>query len=317
MLSLLGPRSLHYGKLLQGTAPLNRGLVGWWRPLPSTLGGLVWRDLASPRVATIGTGGTWRGVGAPGQAGALQFAATGAYVTLPTRTLSPLQPTARYTWAFWIKPHVFTEWQGLYHAFVTNGVDPAVNIYVMTTADTLSGPLTAGIVAAWNTSGTQYLIMHSQNNVLAVDTWAHVVVTYTGSLAQASRFTIYVNGVNVSVLGDVSSIGTIAALTPTEVRLGKDHYGDPSWDGALGEVRLWTRALSASEVRSFYTEGMGGLVRENELADLAAVVGGRSGSGQCGDHAADDAASRELRPYESWGSLCLIIRGKRASRVKV
>ena len=72
------------------------------------------------------------------------------------------------------------------------------------------------------TAAPNKLVVHSTDNVLTTGTWSHIAVTYDASQAQASRFTIYVNGVDVTNRSDVVSAGTLAAIDPTNIRIGSD-----------------------------------------------------------------------------------------------
>ena len=61
-------------------------------------------------------------------------------------------------------------------------------------------------------------------------------------------FSIYVNGVDVTVRTDVSSTGTIAALNTTNIRIGSDQPFGEFLNGAIDEVRVYKRVLSGGEI---------------------------------------------------------------------
>ncbi len=71
-------------------------------------------------------------------------------------------------------------------------------------------------------SGSSKLVIHSNNSVLSTGTWSYITVTYDCQPSQANRFTIYVNGTDVTNRGDVVSAGTLAAIDPTNIRIGSD-----------------------------------------------------------------------------------------------
>src|SRR5262249_49364134 len=99
-------------------------------------------------------------------------------------------------------------------------------------------------------NGANKVVLHSNNNVLTAGTWSHVTITYNGSLAQASRFTIYVNGVDVTNRTDVVSAGTIATLNPTNIRIGSNQPFGEFLNGEVNKVLFYNRFLFASEVKT-------------------------------------------------------------------
>ena len=82
----------------------------------------------------------------------------------------------------------------------------------------------------------QQLVLHSNNNVLSAGTWSHVAITYNAAVAQASRFTIYVNGLDVTNRTDVFSTGTIRHSIQ-QILLGSNHIRR-ILNGAVDEPRF-------------------------------------------------------------------------------
>lgn len=87
---------------------------------------------------------------------------------------------------------------------------------------------------------------------LPIDTWTHVVGTYDGS-----NIRIYTNGVLQDTTAQNSySPGALA------VSIGDDISGstiDDRWQGNIDEVKIWNRALSASEIKTIYDNESVGL----------------------------------------------------------
>src|SRR4029079_6613014 len=115
--------------------------------------------------------------------------------------------------------------------------------YVHSSGDAEAGPVTNGISVYWYSSGSK-LVLHSNNNVLTAGTWGFVTITYDASQAQANRFTIYVNGTDVTNRSDVVSSGTISSINPTNIRIGSNQPFGEYLNGAVDEVRYYNRLLS-------------------------------------------------------------------------
>jgi hypothetical protein len=121
--------------------------------------------------------------------------------------------------------------------------------YAHTSTDPDGGPVTNGIsVYWWNSGGTSKLGTHSTNNVLTLGQWSYVAITYDASQPQSNRFTIYVNGVDVTDRTDIGSAGTIASINPTNIRVGSDQPFGEYLNGSVDEVRFYKRLLTAAEV---------------------------------------------------------------------
>ena len=82
-------------------------------------------------------------------------------------------------------------------------------------------------------------------------TWKHVVVTYTGN-GSRTGLSIYVNGISDTVAsGNNTNPGT---LVNSDLRIGSRGGGaPPQFQGLMDDVRLYSRALSATEVSQLYT----------------------------------------------------------------
>ncbi len=107
-------------------------------------------------------------------------------------------------------------------------------------SDTLSPPLSAG----W--TGPQ----------LFDNSWHHVAVCVNHSASPSGA--IYVDGQLVTTFYTDSEPGDLTTTAPLLVALHPDPtlYGD--YSGGIDELRLWRRALSPSEIYSFYIHGSHG-----------------------------------------------------------
>ncbi len=99
-----------------------------------------------------------------------------------------------------------------------------------------------GFFGGCTSAGWKYL---DSNVVVATNTWTHVAATYNGS-----RLTVWVNG---SQAGSMAVTGrTCSNNRPLAV--GAKNYPaagllEAFWDGQLDDIRIYRRALSATEIR--------------------------------------------------------------------
>jgi hypothetical protein len=100
--------------------------------------------------------------------------------------------------------------------------------------------------------------------------WHHIVGVYTGSQLQ-----IYVDGV---LSNSVSASGTIH-MNNRDVHIARSSHGaSREWDGALHDVRIYGRALSACEIAEIY-----GLIGHWKLDEYSGTVAAdSSGTGRNG-----------------------------------
>jgi len=84
---------------------------------------------------------------------------------------------------------------------------------------------------------------------LPTGAWTHVAVTLGGGLG-----VLYVNGSEVA-RNAAMSITPAALGSTTQNWIGRSQYADPYLDGAVDGFRVYSRALSASEVSALFTSG--------------------------------------------------------------
>src|SRR5205809_876795 len=193
---------------------------------------------------TLTNGPTWV-VGREGRA--VNLDGTNDYINIPDHSDYTLTPTLSYTWSAWVKNNNFNQWSTVWSQ--TLNTSNFFYFYAHTSTDGEAGPVTNGISVYWY-SGSSNLVLHSNNNVLTAGTWSYVTVTYDASKTQASRFTIYVNGADVTNRSDVVSTGTIAAIDPINIRVGSNQPYGEYLNGAVDEIRYYRRLLSLSEIQA-------------------------------------------------------------------
>jgi hypothetical protein len=87
--------------------------------------------------------------------------------------------------------------------------------------------------------GTTTTLIASSGN-LAVGTWYHTAAVYDGSTMR-----LYLNGAEV---GSTSKSGAVNTSTSVPVNIGRSPDGSNFFRGSMDAVRLYNRALTASEI---------------------------------------------------------------------
>lgn len=108
----------------------------------------------------------------------------------------------------------------------------------------------------WGQNGTQWIggfagATFTVNGVTADTNWHHIVLTFDGTqTGNANRLKAKLDGVDVT-LTFTGTVGTATNASASTFYGGVDSTGNTNyWDGDVGELMFWTRALSAGEVAS-------------------------------------------------------------------
>lgn len=207
----------------------NSGLVGYW-PLNEGVGTVAGDSSGGGYTGTI-TAATW----ANGKRGkALSFDGSGDFVSAPVTASSILNISGNtITQSAWVYPT----------ANVTNGTIATRNAgyYFQRHSD--------GTLAMY-LYGTNSPGYHYSTGTVPLNQWSHVAYTYNGSV-----ITFYINGV---AAGTANNTGNITQLTGYEnepFRIGWDSSTDIRyWSGLIDDVRVYNRALSATEILNLYKQ---------------------------------------------------------------
>lgn len=216
----------------QGTGRLDSGLAGYWSMDEGT-------GTSITNSATIGGSTSLTGTPAwvTGQIGsALDFDGTDdtANVTYDTAFTS----SNALTYSFWAKPDL-NEGIGILGAL--NGENGSAYNYVSIDNDgaQVGTPL---LRFTRNIGGTTD---RSVQFTYPVSTWFHYVYTYDGASER-----VYING---SKSGEWAQTGSFASNTEFGLVLGRQYSTAVNYyNGALDEVRMYNRALSADEISQLY-----------------------------------------------------------------
>ena len=210
----------------------DRGLVGYWDFEEGT-GSTVYDRSGNQN------NGTWAGLGTHYTAGKVgsyagNFVSTTIdYISVGSNAM--LYPT-ELTFIAWAKAGVIDTYRGI----ITNkrGANDGINLQVGN-ANKISSLVSDG------TSCTYVLTSW----LPSIDIWYHIVVTY-----KDSDTSIYVNG----DYENHSTLRTLAyASSPSGMVIGCFYYPNPGsctlpWHGQIDDVRVYNRALSASEIKAIY-----------------------------------------------------------------
>ena len=227
------------------SAPLLSGMKGWWwaetglPPQDKTTNGNhgVFEGTGTPSIAAIGSTGlnAWAFVNANSQ----RWRATGT---------SHLFGGSAYTVSAWVRRDgqmggVGAAWMGNYNNTGPKGYGLSL---LQTTSISFAGRASA-------CNGSAYYHAAAVDSVNTLATWYHFTATFA-----AGTLALYLNGntTPIATLGSVPDIAVANAGNPFVC--GTDSLNTRQWNGAIGDVAVWNRGLSPSEVAAWYTSSSGG-----------------------------------------------------------
>jgi fibronectin type 3 domain-containing protein len=181
------------------------------------------------------SGATWTGAGGGKFGSALSFDGVNDWVTVADA--NTLDLTTGMTLEAWVNPSALgTSWRTAVFKETTNYY--AYALYGNTGTTRPSGNL---LVA-----GTDFDQRGSA--ALPVNAWSHIAATYDGASLR-----LYVNGTQV---GTQAASGSISASTGV-LRMGGNNIWAEWFQGLIDEVRVYNRALSATEIQTDMATSVG------------------------------------------------------------
>jgi hypothetical protein len=196
-------------------------------PFDETSGTTVTDATGNGRTATL-VGGATRTAGHGGNAVLLN--GSDAYVDLPAGILNG---ATSFTIATWVRVDTTTTWARVFD------LGGGTGSYLFLTPRSSAG--TARYAITTGGAGAEQQI--NAPAALPTGTWTHVAVTHTGNLG-----VLYVNGAEVA-RNSALTVRPSALGSTTQNRIGRSQYaGDPYLAAAVDDFRIYSRALSASEV---------------------------------------------------------------------
>ena len=184
--------------------------------------GSVLHDLSGNGNNGTITGASWvRGK----YGGGLRFNGSSSRVTVPSS--SSLSPTGAVTVEAWIRPQLAGSWR-------------AVAIKEQNSAD-----LSYGLYGSTSKGASAYAYAGSERSAtgtsaLPLSTWSHVAAVFDGTMLR-----LYVNG---SLTAQQLAAGSIAE-TAGAFRIGGDAIWGEWFSGTIDELRVYGRALTASQIQ--------------------------------------------------------------------
>lgn len=136
-----------------------------------------------------------------------------------------------FTMETWVKPSVFTTSRTIFSQYSSGQ-----RAFAVITKDTGAVEITV------STNGSDEVYYITANS-LTLDTWQHIALTYDGASIQ-----FYINGIEAGMNGNITGTLTGAMHNSTApIQLGS-RSGAIFYEGDMDEVRIWTRALTSTEV---------------------------------------------------------------------
>ncbi|GBE06827.1 doubled CXXCH motif [bacterium BMS3Abin10] len=205
--------------------------VAYWK-FDEGVNSVVYDETINNNDGTI-SGAVWT-AGKTGSA--LSFDGTGSYVEVPDS--DSLDLTASGSVELWTKKNSETD----YMAYISK--DSAYQLIDFTWPYYAHyGKLAVKWGSEPGQDGFNYDLYVQQNNIIPIDIWTHILFTYNGNYLR-----IYKNGL---LLEEVPFVND-AAVNANPLRIGSRGDGSYYFDGAIDEVIIYNKALTASEVRARY-----------------------------------------------------------------
>lgn len=212
-----------------GTIDLQKGLLGWWKLDGNT------KD-ATP-YARNGTA-----AGSPEPAVDRHEVASGAYSfgggDFIDAGTGPITGTNAFTMAAWINSAQMSNYSGAFAMGPSAGGQAA---YI--------GTVNAAQSGTGNSIGGGFYGYNIGSGVTTTNDWVHVAMTYEAGVAK-----LYIDGTLTNTVSYTPSMG---AGTLRIGRIGTDTIYD--FNGAVDDVRLYNRALTAAEAQALHASEGGGV----------------------------------------------------------
>jgi hypothetical protein len=217
-------------------AQLQNGLVGYWS-FNEGSGTIAGDSSGNGNTATLVNGPTWIASGAI--AGALSFDGIDDYVSFASQAQSTISISA------WV------------YAQLTPGtvfpriIDmPGYVLFLAESGAPSSNSQSLGFISRRSAQDGEW---DTPANSMVYSSWSHVAVVYDSS-STSNDADLYINGVKQTISKITSPRGRQTA-NEGEGFIGNRIPLNQGWDGLIDELRIYNRALSATEIVSLYDQG--------------------------------------------------------------
>jgi hypothetical protein len=220
-------------------APLPAGAVAWWRAETNGVDTTGINDLFIPRYVPLGLAYTTGKVGVAFRfLSSLRPPGTANYLSVPPSADLDVGAGAGLTIEGWLNPGSII---GVQPVVEWNDGQGNVGASLALNGSALEASLTDT-----NASPARHVVFRSGPGHFATNVWHHVALTLDHGAGQA---TAYLDGVAVAQ----TNLGPLRPMTQAPVYLGfrpggKD--GNASYSGALDEMTIYDRALTAAELQT-------------------------------------------------------------------
>lgn len=234
-------RPIDWRQPVNWSDPLNDGLVSWWMAVPNyTAGGSTWRDLCGLNDGTLtnfaSVDQAWKTQGQPGGFGALEFDGTNDYATVSVASsLEPPQMTVT-AWIRYVHDDndYFADIVGSSHG----GIDALGWVFE-------KGGNYLNALCSFSDSFETINVLGSgfSSQTVGDGEWHQLAI-----VASSDLFSAYTD----ATLGGTRSVTGGVTHSDRDVIFGKWWRGGRYYLGDISDVRIWDRALTASEIQTYY-----------------------------------------------------------------
>ncbi|MCU7552738.1 alginate lyase family protein [Chitinophagaceae bacterium LB-8] len=158
------------------------------------------------------------------------------YVTLPAGLMSDIND---FTVATWVKVDVSATWARIFD--FGSGTTNYMFLAPASSANTVRYAITTG-------SGEQQI---NSSSALSTGVWNHVAVTLSGKVG-----ILYINGVEAGRNSNMTLTPSSLGSSTNQNWIGKSQWNDPLLTGSVDEFRIYSKALSATEISGLVYESV-------------------------------------------------------------
>ena len=223
-----------------GYFDVDPALAGWWK-LDETSGTTAADSSGNGLAGALSNGPAWT----PGQIGrGLLFDGADDYVNIGNVSELNFERMNAFSGAAWIYP---TDVSAESHSIMSKG--GSISPYQGWNFDQYcrsNNKATSISLQIMHDAGNNYIEVHAPQDSIAVNQWYHVCFTYDGS-SQASGVKLYINGVSQTTTIVMNTLSASIA-NYFGAGIGMRNGSLQPYQGKIDDVRIYNRALSATEV---------------------------------------------------------------------